>query len=117
MNIRYALTLAVTTSLFLIGCTTTHDERPVESLMRHRDWPRIQRVAETEVKKREILWLDPADYLPQEHKDKIWVVMAMAGTPNGDVQRVIILMIGDDGTVLEYERYWDGKPVPSWPSG
>ena len=109
MNIRYALILAVTTGLFLIGCTTTRDERHVERLMRHRSWPRIQQIAETEVKKREILWPEPAGYLPVEHKDKIWVVTAMTGTPNGDLQRVVILMIGDDGTVLAYKRKWKGE--------
>ena len=38
----------------------------------------------------------------------IWVVMAMAGTPNGDVQRVVTLMIEDDGNVLAYKRDWEG---------
>ncbi len=42
-----------------------------------------------------------------EHKDKIWVVAAMAGTPNGDVQRVVNLMIGDDGKILVYKRNWE----------
>ena len=112
MSIRYALILAVTIGLFLIGCTTTPDERHVERLMRHRDWPRIQRVAETEVKKREILWPEHADYLPMEHKDKIWGVGAMTGTPNGDVERTVMLLIGDDGAVLAYKRYWKGSEIP-----
>src|SRR5215212_5406672 len=56
MNVRYALILAITTALFLIGCTTTPDERHLERLMRHRSWPGIQQIAQTEVKKREILW-------------------------------------------------------------
>jgi hypothetical protein len=109
MNIRHALILAVTTGLFLIGCTTTPDERQVERLMRHRDWPRIQQIAETEVKKREILWPDHADYVPTEHKDKLWVVTAMTGTPKGDLQHAVTLMIGDDGTVLAYKRYSKGE--------
>ena len=122
MNIRYALILAVTTGLFLIGCTTTPDERHLERLMRHHSWPRIQQVAETEVKKREKIlrvqtWPDTAAYLPMEHKDKIWVVMAMTGTPKGDVERTVMLMIGDDTKVLEYKRYWGpkGEPVPEFP--
>src|SRR5262245_59869607 len=115
MNIRYALILAVTTGLFLIGCTTTNEERHLERLIRHRDWQLIQLMAEKEVKQREIFWPDNAQYLPQEHKDKTWSVAAMTGTPKGDVQRVVLLMIGDDGTVLTYQRYWDGKPVPSSP--
>src|SRR4051812_19543845 len=114
MNIRYALILAVTTGLFLIGCTTTRDERHAERLMQHRSWPRIQQIAETEVKKREVLWPEHADYLPMEHTDKIWGVTAMAGTPNGDVQRTVMMMIGDDGTVLAYQRYWEGHLVTSW---
>ena len=89
MNVRYALILGVTIALFLIGCTTTPEERHVEKLMRHRSWPRIEQIAQTEVKKREILWPEPAAYVPTEHKDKIWVVTAMAGTPNGDLQRVV----------------------------
>ena len=111
MNIRYAFILAVTTGLFLIGCTTTRDERHVERLMRHRAWPQIQQIAETEVKKRERLlgWPDTASYLPAEHKDKVWVVMAMTGTPNGDVERAITLMIGDDGDVLAYQRHGMGE--------
>ncbi len=114
MYTRYALILALTTGLVLIGCTTTRDEarrneRQVEGLMRHRDWPRIQRIAETEVKKREISWPEPADYLPVEHKDKIWGVTAMTGTPNGDLQRVVWLMIGDDGAVLAYKKYREGE--------
>lgn len=114
MNTRHALILAVTTGLFLIGCTNTRDEgtrneRHVERLMRHRSWPRIQQIVETEVKKREILWPEHAEYLPVEHKDKVWVVGAMTGTPNGDLQRVVTLMIGDDGKVLAYKRYWEGE--------
>ena len=109
MNIRPALALAVTTGLFLIGCTTPRDERHLERLMRHRSWPRIQQIAETEVKKREIWWPEPAGYVPTEHKDKIWVVTAMTGTPNGDVQRVVMMMIGDDGKVLVYKRHWKGE--------
>src|SRR5436189_2494531 len=54
VNTRYALILAVTIGLFLIGCTTTRDERRMERLMRHRSWPWIQQIAEKEVKKREI---------------------------------------------------------------
>src|SRR5258705_12070605 len=110
MKIRRALILAVSTASLLSGCTTPSDEAHVERLMRHRSWPRIEQIAKTEVKKREKLlgWLDDASYLPAEHKDKVWLVMAMTGTPNGDVQRVISLMIGDDGSVLAYKRYWEG---------
>ena len=120
MNIRHALILAVTSVLFLIGCTTTHDEatrneKHIQSLMRHHDWPQIQQIAQQEVKQREIAWPDSADYLPTEHKDKLWAVTAMTGTPNGDLQRVVMLMIGDDGKVLAYERYWNGQPVPAFP--
>src|SRR4051812_35464671 len=100
MNIRHALILAVTTCLFLMGCATTRDERHVESLMRHPSWPRVQQVAETEVKKREVLWPERADYLPMEHKDKIWGVTAVTATRNGDPQRVVMMMIEDDGKVL-----------------
>src|SRR5437867_6632051 len=110
MNTRYALILAVTTGLFLIGCTTTPDERHLERLMRHHSWPRIQKVAETEVKKREKIlgvqtWPDTAAYLPQEHAKRVWTVGAMAPTPNDPVGRVVILAISDDGDVLAYERY------------
>jgi hypothetical protein len=114
MNIRHALILAVASVLFLIGCTTTPDERHLERLMRHRSWPRIEQIAKTEVKKREKLlgWPDDASYLPMEHKDKVWGVMAMAGTRKGDAQRVISLMIGDDGAVLAYKRYWEGHEIP-----
>jgi hypothetical protein len=107
-NIRHALILIVTMSLFLMGYTTTRDERQVERLMGHRDWPRIQQVAEAEVKRREILWPDTASYVPVEHEDKVWVVSAMTGSANGDVQRVVTLMIGDDGGVMAYKRNWEG---------
>jgi len=117
MNIRYALILAVTTGLFLIGCTNTRDEgtrneRHIDRLMRHRSWPRIQQIAETEVKKREVLWPEHAEYLPFLHKDKIWGVGAMTGTPKGDVQRTVIMTIGDDGKVLAYKRYLEGSEIP-----
>ena len=108
MNIRFALILAVTTGLFLIGCTKTREERHLERLMRHHSWPRIQQIAETEVKKREKLfaWPDSAGYFPMEHKDRIWYVAAMAEIP---VHRVVTLTIGDDGTVLIYKRHWEGE--------
>ncbi len=114
MNIRHTFVLAVSIALLLSGCTTTRDERHVERLLHHRSWPRIEQIAKDEVKKREKLsgWPDDAVYLPTEHKDRAWVVMAMAGTPNGDVQRVISLMIGDDGAVLAYKRYWEGRELP-----
>jgi hypothetical protein len=83
--------------------------------MKHPDWPRIQQIAEKEVKKREFLWPDNAGYFPMEHKEKIWDVTAMTGTPNGDVERAVIMMIGDDGKVLTYERYWKGEPVQVFP--
>ena len=116
MTTRHALILAVASVLLLIGCTTTSDERQVERLMRHRDWPRIQGIAETEVKKREKLlgWPDDASYLPLEHKDKVWAVTAMTGTSSGNVERQVVLMIGDDGAVLAYRRYWHGHEVPEW---
>jgi hypothetical protein len=116
MKIRRALILAVSIASLLSGCTTPGDEAHLERLMRHRSWPRIEQIAKTEVEKREKLlgWPDNASYLPMEHQDKVWDVMAMTGTPNGDVQRVITLMIGDDGDVLAYQRLSpDGKPWPS----
>jgi hypothetical protein len=118
MNIRYALILIITTGLFLVGCTTdegTRNERHIDRLMRHHDWPRIQQIAEREVKKRETSWPDTGSYLPQEHTDKIWAVGAMTATPNGDVERVVILTIGNDGKVLAYQRYWKQEPVEVFP--
>ena len=117
MNIRHALVLAVSIGLFLIGCATPRDERHLERLMRHHSWPRIQQVAETEVKKREKIlgvqtWPDTAKYLPMEHAKRVWTVGAMAGTPRHDVGRVVIVTISDDGDVLAYERYWDGQRDP-----
>jgi hypothetical protein len=107
MNIRHALILATSITLFVSGCTTPNDEARVERLMRHRSWPRIQQIATAEVTKREKLlgWPDTAAYIPTEHKDKAWLVTAMAETP---VSRVITLMIGDDGAVLAYKRHWEG---------
>jgi hypothetical protein len=107
MKARHVLVLAVSIASFLSGCTPS-DEARVERLTRHRSWPRIQQVAETEVKKREKLfgWPDSAGYFPMEHKDGVWVVGAMAETP---VHRVVTLMIGDDGTVLTYKRHWEGE--------
>src|SRR5437773_11154859 len=98
MNIRPALALAVTTGLFLIGCTTPRDERHLERLMQHPSWPRIQQAAETEVKKREKIlgWPDTAAYLPLEHTKRVWTVTAMSGTPTGGVGRVVILTMDDD---------------------
>jgi hypothetical protein len=96
MNIRHALVLTVSIGLFLIGCTTPRDEARLERLMQHSSWPRIQQIAETEVKKREISWPEPVDYLPMEHKDTIWGVAAMTGTPSGDVQRVVMRHHADD---------------------
>jgi hypothetical protein len=116
--VRPAVILALTTCLFLLGCASdegTHNERHLEKLMRNRDWPRIQQVAEKEVKKREILWPDAAAYLPVDHKEKIWLVNAQTDTRNSGMQRTVVLTIADDGTVMDYQRYWDGKPVPSWP--
>jgi len=106
MKTCYALLLAAAIVSLLTGCATTSDERNLDKLMQHRDWPRIQRAAEAEVKKREALagWPDNAGYLPVDHKDKLWVVMAMTATPNGDVRRSITLMISDDGTILGYQR-------------
>ncbi|HEX3357110.1 MAG TPA: hypothetical protein VHS31_09080 [Tepidisphaeraceae bacterium] len=115
MNIRHTLILAVSIVSLLSGCITPSDEArvndaAVQSLMRDRSWPRIEQIAKDEVKKRELLtWPDNASYLPVEHKDKVWGVTAMTGTSNGDVQRVISLMIGDDGAVLAYKRHWEGE--------
>jgi len=108
MNIRHALILVVSVASLLSGCTTPSDEAHLERLMRHRSWPRIEQIARTEVEKREKLlgWPDTAAYLPWEHKDKVWVVAAMAETP---VRRVVTLWIGDDGSVLEYKRHWEGE--------
>lgn len=120
MNIRYALFLVVTTGLFLIGCTSARDEgarneRHIEKLMRHRDWPLIRQIAEAEVKRREILWPERADYLPVLHEDKVWSVTAMTGASNGDLQRVVVMAIGDDGKVQAYQRYREGHPIPEFP--
>ena len=121
MKIRYALILAASIASLLSGCATTSDEAHIERLMRHRSWPRIEQIAKDEVKKREKHlggWPDNANYVPTEHKDKVWVVTAMTGTPGGDLQRVIYLMIGDDGAVLTYKRYWQGEEIPElekWP--
>jgi hypothetical protein len=110
MSIRHTLLLAVSISLFLIGCTTPGDEAHLERLMGHRSWPRIQQIAKTEVETREKLlgWPDTAAYLPEEHKDGIWTVAAMSGTPTGGVGRVVILTINDDGDVLAYQRRGEG---------
>jgi hypothetical protein len=108
---KLALIAAASVVLLLSGCTTPNDEAHVERLMRHRSWPRIEQVATAEVTRREKLlgWPDNALYLPSEHKDKVWAVAAMAGTPNGDVRRVVTLLIGDDGDVLVYKRSWEGQ--------
>ncbi|HSU55149.1 MAG TPA: hypothetical protein VLT36_13915 [Candidatus Dormibacteraeota bacterium] len=120
MNIRYAIILTFPIGLVLVGCTTTRDqaarnERQVETFKRDGGWLRIQQIAEREVKKREMLWAEPAEYLPVEHKNKVWSVTAMTGTPNGDLQRVVMMMIGDGGKVLAYKRYWKGQPVADFP--
>src|SRR5689334_15599152 len=105
MNIRPTLILAVVSVSFLFGCTSTPDERHAERLLRDRSWPRIQQIAKAEVEKREKLlgWPADAGYLPMDHRDKVWVVMAMADT-KGKSERVISVMIGDDGAVLDYKR-------------
>jgi hypothetical protein len=125
MKTHYALILAVSIAWLLSGCATTDEgtrnERHVDRLMRHRSWPSIQQMAKAECKKRERLlggWPDDATYLPMEHKDKLWSVAAMTGTPKGDVARQIILGIGDDGTVATYKRYWHREEMSAldkWP--
>ena len=119
MNIRHTFTLAISIGLLLSGCATASDEgraneAHIDRLMRHRDWPRIQQIAKDEVRKREIGWPDDASYLPVEHKDKIWAVTGMTATPKRELQRVVMLTIGDDGSVSTYKRYWQGKEVPGW---
>lgn len=108
---KLALIAAASVVLLLSGCTTPNDEAHVDRLMRHRSWPRIEQVATAEVAIREKLfgWPDNAAYLPADHKDKVWVVAAIAGTPKGDVHRVVTLLIGDDGDVLAYKRNWEGQ--------
>jgi hypothetical protein len=110
MNIRHALVLAVSIGLFLIGCATPRDEARLERLLQHPSWPRIQQIAETEVKKREKIlgWPDTAAYLPEEHAKRVWTITAMSGTPTGGVGRVVILTISDDGDVLAYQRQSEG---------
>jgi len=111
MKTRRVFVLAVSIASLLGGCTTSSNQARVERLTRHPSWPRIQQIARAEVEQREKLlgWPDNAGYVPVEHKDKIWVVMAMAGTPDGSVQRAVTLTIGDDGTVLLYKRHWTGQ--------
>jgi len=113
MNIRYGLILAISIASLLGGCTTgdegDRNAKHAEKLMHHRDWPRIEQIAKTEVKKREVAWPDNATYLPEEHTDKGWVVWAMTATPNGDLQRKILLLMGDDGRVMMYKRYTPGE--------
>ena len=114
MNIRHTFLLAVSIGWLLGGCATQGDEGKaneahVDRLMRHHSWPLIRQIAKAEVEKREMQWPGTADYLPVEHKDKVWLVMAMTGTPNGDVERSVSLTIGDDGAVLSYERHWSGE--------
>ena len=53
-------------------------------------------------------WPDTAAFLRWEHTKRVWTVGAMSGTPAGDVGRVVILWISDDGNVLEYKRQWEG---------
>jgi hypothetical protein len=128
MNIRHTLILVVAVASLLSGCATGDEGRAneahIQRLMRHRDWPRIEQLAKAEVKKREKLlggWPDDATYLPIHHEDKVWHVMTMTGTPNGDVERSISLMIqevGDDGVIVAYKRYWKGDELPDldqWP--
>src|SRR6185503_20012124 len=112
MNIRHTLILVVSVASLLSGCTTTPDERHLERLMRHRDWPRIEQIARTEVKKREKLWPDTDGYLPQEHTKRVWTVGAMSGDRGGG-ERIVMLTISDDGDVLAYQRFVDGKPLPN----
>ena len=103
MNLRRAFIFAISIASLLSGCTHASEEAQLARLMRHRSWPRIQQIAKAEVQKREKLF-DNAEYLPAEHKDKVWVVMAMTGTTKGDLQGVVTLMIGDDGSILAYKR-------------
>jgi hypothetical protein len=119
MKTRYAPILALTIGLLLIGCATsdegTRNQRHVDRLMRHHDWPLIQQITKKEVNHRETSWPEGADYVPSEHKDNIWTIAAMTGTPNGDVERTVILTIGHDGKVLAYKRYWKQQPVEVFP--
>jgi hypothetical protein len=113
MNIRHTLVLAVSIALFLTGCETPRDELHVDSLMRRHSWPRIQQIAKAEVEKREkpLGWPATAAYLPQDHRKKVWVVGAISEeTPPS---HAVILTISDDGDVLTYQRYIDGKPFPN----
>ena len=99
--------LAVTTCLFLMGCASTRHERYVARLPLDSNWPRIQQVAETEVKRREVLWPEKDSYNPTDHRKKIWVVTVIGSKRNGEMQRMLTLLIEDDGTVLKYKRDWD----------
>ena len=112
MNMQRALILIVSVASLLSGCTTTNstsaDEARLKELLDHRSWPRIEQIARTEVKKREVAWPDTAAYLPEEHTKRVWIVTALSGTPDGDVGRVVILWISDDGDVLDYQRHSDG---------
>jgi hypothetical protein len=51
--------------------------------------------------------------LPQEHTKRVWTVGAMPGDRHGGVERIVILTISDDGDVLAYQRFVDGKPLPN----
>jgi len=117
---RYALTLAAASCLLLVGCTSSrseasHNNRDLEKLMRHGHWPQAKARAQKEVRKREVWWPDSAEYLPMDHTDKIWTISAMTGTPNGDVERTVVVSIGDDDSIVAYKRYWRQQPVESWP--
>lgn len=103
MKPRKLLILGSLVVLFAAGCASNRESQRIDALERDPAWPLIRASAQMEVARKEgnTDWSHSAIFLPHQHTNSVWVVIASAHRGNwyGDS---IDMLIGDDAKVISY---------------
>jgi hypothetical protein len=89
---------------FAAGCASNRDLQRVDVLRRDPNWPGIRAAAETEVAHKEgnTNWSHSAYFSPQQHSNRVWLVLASGAYPLNKLGDHIEMLICDNGEVVSY---------------
>lgn len=110
---RSTLSLISVLPVFLaVSCAGNREAQRVDTLKRDPNWPKIHATAEMEVARKEgnTDWSNSAYYIPKQHTNGVWVVVAAGAYPLNRMGDSITLVVRDSGEVVSYAPRWSQHP-------
>jgi len=105
-------TLLICVAVIAAGCAGNREFERIDALRRDPAWPKIRAAAEMEVARKEgnTNWSYRAYYLPEQHTNGVWVVVASGAYPLDRLGDSIDIIIRDDGQIVSYSPRQSSHP-------